>query len=392
MRTVSANEFRNWLQKQQQSIDNAYKEIEQIQAEYQGSYTRFKASHDQMLQTLANQVESQPGLLPPALQQQVDARTPIEHKAITDRIAALEGQEIPPLQKQMDDLIHRGQEETANLRDKNPQLNEREEAYKNDIANWQGQLNELDKQLAQLRKGLGFILHAWKIHELDRERYRIAGRLDVLNSQVNQVRVEWQDLHDKVVKDQADLQTQWQALAVQLGQLEQERDYMAQDVDALVRHRALVYVFDNLKTPVPGAPPALDANLKQMIQLNIATDDFQAALGSVAGILGIAKGVDEGLNRMSASVQSLIDEQTKNSAYLPALKIALPDTAVAFGAAWDDLTAQSRDEKKLADHPADFTAALKPFLDNNLSSDRIAGFFNALGDALTAATQSWRSA
>ncbi len=391
MRTLSANDFRNFLQQQQQRITKAYNEIEQIQAEYQGSYTRFKASHDQTLQALTDQIEAQPGILPPALQQQVDARTPVEHKTITDRIALLEGKVIPPIQKQMDDLIQHGQQETAILRDQNPKLNAREEAIKNDLANWHKQLDDLNTQLAQLRKGLGLVLHAWKIHDLDRERFRMAGRIDVLNDQLNKVRQEWKDLHDKVVKDQADQQAKWQALMVQLGQLEQERDYLAQDIDALAKHRALLFVLDNCKAPVPGTPAALDANLKQMIQLNIATDDFETALGSVAGILGIAKGVNEGLNRMGASVNALIDEQYKNSAYLPALNIPLPDSAVAFGAAWDDLAAKTRDEKKLADHPADFSAACKPFLDSNFTQDHIVGFFNSLGAALSQATQSWRS-
>ena len=392
MRTLSANEFLNFLQQQQQRVTNAYNEIEQIQAEYQGSYTRFKTSHDQTLQALADQVEAQPGNLPPALQQQIDARTPVEHKAITDRIALLEGKVMPPFQKQLDDLIQHGQQENAILRDQNPKLNTREEAIKTDLANWHKQLDDLNTQLAQLRKGPGIILHAWKIHELDRERFRMAGRIDVLNDQLNKVRQEWKDIYDKRTKDQADLQAQWQALMVKLAQLQQERDFLAQDVDALSRHRALLFVLDNYKAPVPGIPASLDANFKQLIQLNIATDDFEAALGSIAGILGIAKGVNEGLNRMGASVNALIDEQSKNSAYLPALSIPLPDSAVAFGAAWDDLAAKTRDEKKLADHPADFSAACKPFLDSNFTQDHIAGFFNQLGAALTQATQSWRSA
>jgi hypothetical protein len=175
-----------------------------------------------------------------------------------------------------------------------------------------------------------------------------------------------------------------------LAQLQQEHDLLAQNAEALARRRASLFVLDNLKTPASAAESALDAQLKQMIGLNIQTDDFQTALGSVAGILGILKGVDEGLRRLRESANALIAEQQRHSAYLPALHIELSDGVLAFGAAWDDLIAKTKDEKTFAAHPTDFSAAMKPFLDERLTNAQITGFFNALGQAIQAATAGWR--
>jgi hypothetical protein len=203
------------------------------------------------------------------------------------------------------------------------------------------------------------------------------------------VRQEWKDLSTNTAKNEADWRAQWQQKTTQLSQVQQQHDYLEQNTVAEAQHRATVYVIDNLKS----LPASGDATLLQpMIDLNIQTDDFQAALGSVAGILGILKGVDEGLKRLGESVQALIAEQQRHSEFLPSLNIALDDQVTAFGQTWDDLIAKSKDEKTLATHPVDFVTAMKPFLEKRLTQEHIAAFFNALGEALKHATASWRGA
>jgi hypothetical protein len=214
--------------------------------------------------------------------------------------------------------------------------------------------------------------------------------METLDHELGKVRKEWQDLSDLAHKNEADWKAQWQQKVAQLGELRQEHDHLVQNGDVLARHRAIFFVVDNLKEPAVGAPQALDGALKPMIELNIQTDSFQAALGSVAGILGIAKGVNEGLNRLSASVKALVDEQTRNSAFLPALNVSLTDDVLAFGSVWDDLAAKAKDEKALAQHPMDFVAASKPFLAERLTKEHIAAFFDALGKALTQTTAGWK--
>ena len=105
-------------------------------------------------------------------------------------------------------------------------------------------------------------------------------------------------------------------------------------------------MLDNLKA-LPGADP----ELQKMVDLNIQTDDFQAALGAVAGLMGTVSGIRQGLERFGASVSALIEEQSRNSQYLPELKLDVPKEAAAFDRQWDELIACVRDEKALANHP-----------------------------------------
>ncbi len=389
-RPLKAEELYRWVSDTRGSIASAFREVEQIQSEYQGSYTRLSAEHDQTLGALAGQIEAMSDPLDPALKQKLDAQTPVERAAIQKRLADLEGQEIPQTQKQADDLLKKGQDELAALRDLNKELNDREENLKKQLADGQAQLDNLNGQVKTLGHGLGFILHLGQIHALDRERFKVVGRMEGLTGDLEKVREQWKNLHDDTEKNQAGLKLQWQAAITQLGQLREEHDYLTADPDSIARHRALVLILDSLKTQLHVAPPQLDVNLEKMVELNCETDDFQAALGSVAGILGIAKGMDEGLARFGESVKALIDEQDRNSEFLKPLQIMLPDGAAALPATWDDLAAKAKDEKQLADHPADFVSAMKPFLDDRLTPDHITAFFNGLGAALQQATQTWK--
>ena len=386
---VDALGFLNFIDGQNTKINAAFREIEELQKLFQGSYTRFRAEHDKTLAALGAQIESARDGSGDALKAPIDARVPAERKTIDARVATLEQKLIPGFQTEADKVLARAQSRTQELRTKNPQLNDREEKLKAEIAAQTKTLADLNTQVQKLSSGLGFIFNIGKIHALDAQRQQTVGRLQTLNQQLTQIRQEWKKLHDDVSQEEHNLQVEWQTASVTLGKLRQEHDYLAQNAAAEARHRAITFVIDNLKTMPPGANNS--AAFKPMIDLNIQTDDFQAALGAVAGILGVLKGIEDGLTRIFESVKALKAEQAKNSAYLPSLQFELPDAALAFAKTWDDLIAKSKDDKYLGAHPAEYIAAIQPFLDERLTKEHITDFFNGLGDAIQRATAGWKS-
>ena len=387
-RALDVNGFDAFLDDQHSHISAAYKEIEQLQAEYQGAYTRFKAEHDQTLYALVDKIEAGANGTGKSLSAQIEARAGEEQPLIVQQIADLASQ-LDRLQAEADNVLARIQQAIAQRREMNPKLNEREEQLKSDVARQQQTLNELNTQISQLSRGLGVIRHPVKIFTLDRERWKILGRLQQLEDELHKVRLDWKNLAERTTKDEADWKTQWQEKTLQLSQLRQQQDYLSQNTAAEARHRATVYVIDNLKT-LPDASEA--AALQPMIDLNIQTDDFQAALGSVSGILGNLTGMQEGLRRFKASLRSLAAEQQQHSDYLAPLHFRLSDEALAFGQTWEDLIARTQDEKTLAAHPADFVTAMESFMAERLSEEHITHFFNSLGATLDDATRSWKSA
>ncbi len=387
-KSLDVSGFDRFLDGQTTWISSAYTEIEQLQAEYQGAYTRFRIEHDKTLYALAGQIEAGANGTGKSLKAQIAARTNEEQPLIVKQIDDLKGQ-LEQLQTEADEVLAHIQQATAQLREMNPKLNEREEKLKSDVAQQQKTLNDLNAQISQLSRGLGVLLHSVKIFTLDRERWKTLGRLEQLEEELHKVRLDWKNLSDRTTKDETKWKDQWQQKTLQLNQLRQQYDYLSQNTAAEAQHRATVYIVDNLKA-LPDASEA--ATLQPMIDLNIQTDDFQAALGSVSEILGTLTGVREGIKRFKASLHSLDAEQQQHSDYLSPLHFQLSDDVLAFSQTWEDLIAKTKDEKALATHPADFVAAMKSFMAERLSNDRISQFFDALGAALNAATSSWKSA
>ena len=378
---MKADEFLGYLNTQMSKLQQAYDEIGHVQREYQGSYVTFRTDHDRTLQAL---VDTRSGSLPDPLPAQVEARLPAERQAVAQRVDELSKQ-IAAKQAEADARIAAVQAGMAEIRTLNPQLDQREEQLKAMIAFRAQALHDLNAQVNRLAAGLGFVLHFGKIHGLDNDRHRLVGQLEALSEDLVKVRKEWQEKHEAFAAGQAQEQVAWQAMMVEVGRLKAERDVLTADPEAQARRRATLYVLDNLKS-LPGAEP----DLQKMVDLNIQTDDFQVALGAVAGIMGTINGIRQGLERFGASVSSLIEEQSRNSQYLPDLKLDVPKEVAAFDRQWDELIACVRDEKALANHPTDFVRATRPFVDERLTKERITTYFDALGGALKAATTGWK--
>jgi hypothetical protein len=378
---MKADEFLGYLNAQGGKLQQAYDEIGHVQREYQGRYVTFRADHDRTLESL---VDTRAGALPDPLPAEVEARLPAERQAMAQRVDELNKQ-IAARQGEADARIAAVQAGMAAIRAVNPQLDQREEQLKAKIAFRTQTLHDLNAQVSKLAAGLGFVLHFGKIHGLDNDRHRLVGQLETLNADLVKVRTEWKEKHEAFEAGRAQEQAAWQGMMVEVGRLKAERDDLTVDPEAQARRRATVYIVDNLKS-LPGADP----DWQKMVDLNIQTGDFQAALGAVAGLMGTVSGIREGLERLGASVSALIEEQSRNSQYLPELKLDLPDDAAAFDRQWDELIACVRDETALAGHPTDFVRATRWFVDERLTKERITGYFDALGEALKAATAGWK--
>jgi chromosome segregation ATPase len=351
---MKADEFLGYLNAQMSRLQQTYDEIGHVQREYQGSYVTFRADHDRTLQTLA---DTRAGSLPDPLPAQVEERLPAERQALAQRVDELSKQ-IAAKQAEADARIAAVQASMAEIRALNPQLDQREEQLMAKIAFRTQALHDLNAQVSKLAGGIGFVLHFGKIHGLDNDRHRLVGQLETLNGDLVKVRKEWQEKHEAFTASQAKEQADWQAMMVEVGRLKAERDGLAVDPEAQARRRAVLYVL--------------------------------AALGAVAGLMGTVGGIRQGLERLGASVSALIDERSRNSQYLPELKLEVPKEAAAFDQQWDELVVCVRDEKALAQNPTDFVRATRPFVEERLTKERIGVYFEALGGALKAATAGWK--
>jgi len=390
-RTVSLDQLNDFLADNRRKINAVGREVEEIQVGFNSAYVEFKADHDAQLASLTETLFERLDGIGAESRALVDERAIAERRLLAERRTELRDKLIPQTQVEADAILAQAQEQTKALRLLNPQLDKREEAYKAQRAALETRLAQLNSEISQRSRGLGFILRFISISKLDRQRHLILGQLETLAQNLKEVRQEWQTSQQEFQAEQGALQGKWRELSLKVAELKRELAYLDDDAqrEALAMKRAVRYVLDNLKEPVP-CPGDLKPGLETMIALNIKTDAYQEGLGAVGGLIALLDSVGKGMDSFQESVGGLIGEQRMHSEFLPRLKVRLPDSAVAFHNQWDGLKAKMRDDARLCANPAEFLEVAQPVIERDLSDEAVTSMFNSLGQALTESTKKWR--
>jgi len=390
-RTVSLDQLNDFLSDNRRKIDAVGREVEEIQVGFNSAYVEFKADHDAQLASLTETLFEKLDSIGPELRDRIDERAVEERRLLAERRTELREKLIPQTQAEADAVLVQAQEQTKTLRQLNPRLDEREELYKAQRAALEMKLAQLNSEISQRSRGLGFVTHFISVAKLDRQRHRILGQLETLAQNLKEVREEWQTSQQEFQVGQETLQSQWRELSLKVAELKRELTYLDDDAqrESLAVKRAVRHVLDNLKEPVPR-PGDLRPGLEAMIELNVKTDAYQEGLGMVGGLIALLDSVGKGMDSFQESVGGLIGEQRMHSEFLPGLKLRLPDSAIAFHNQWDGLRAKMRDDARLCAHPTEFLEAARPVIQRDLSNEAVTSMFNNLGQALTEATGKWR--
>jgi hypothetical protein len=393
---MNAKKMLQYLDDHKAAIDALVAQLDEVQVAFNARFDDFKGRHDRRLDHLVDQIADRldPGQTPAIhadLHAAVEARLPEERARIDERRQEVRDKYLPQRQKAADDLLHRAQAEVATLRKLNPLLDAREERVKAQKAELEAQLAEWNEEIRRKSRGLGVVRHFLAITKADRERQRIIGKLETVNESLHHYRTEWAQKHQEVEAHQAEYQARWQLESVAVARLQTELDQLDDEArrEDLALRRAIRHVVDALKEPSPSPDPEIDAGLKEMIELNIQTDDYHEGLASVGGMIGLLRGIKSGLEAIRQSIEGLDNEQRMHSAYLKPLGFDLPGRIEALRKQWPALAQQFADEKTIGAHPADFSAAVKPLLEGTLSEANIEAMFKELGATIQRATAAW---
>ncbi len=388
---MKAERLLQYLDEQRRWVHALIEQLDEIQVAFNARYDEFKARHDATLARLGEQVAARPDALHPRLRAAIEERVEVERQRIHERRKRIRDEYLPARREAADDLLRKAQEQMATLRKLNPRLNEREEELKGAKARLEARLAALNAEIGEKSRGLGVVWHFLTITKADRERQRIIGRLEAINEELYKVRREWEREREQVEKKQAELQERWRLESVAVARLQAELDRLDDKAsrEALALRRAVRYVLDNLKEPMPGPDPELNAALEEMITLNIQTDEYHEGLAAVSGFIGLLRGIDGGLKAIRQSVHSLYREQQMHSAYLAPLYFILPGSVQAMSEQWPILAERFADEETVGRHPAEFAANIKPLLEGPFSEKQIETVFADLGRMIRRATARW---
>ena len=389
--TVSLEQLNDFLSDNRRKINAVGREVEEIQVGFNSAYVEFKADHDAQLASLTETLFEKLDSIGSELQDRIDERVVEERRLLAERRTELREKLIPQTQAEADAVLAQAQEQTKALRQLNPRLDEREESYKAQLAALEIKLAQLNSEISQRSRRLGFITRFISIAKLDRQRHRILGQLATLARNLKEVRDDWQTSQQEFQAEQGSLQGRWRELSLRVAELKRELAYLDDEAqrEDLAMKRAGRHILDNLKDPVP-CPADLRPALKAMIELNVKTDAYQEGLGTVGGLVALLDSVGRGMDSFQESVGGLIGEQRMHSEFLPGLKLRLPDSAIVFHNQWDGLRAKMRDDARLCAHPTEFLEAARPVIQRDLGDEAVTSMFNSLGQALTESTEKWR--
>jgi hypothetical protein len=388
---MNAKQLLRYFDQQKDEIQSLVDQLDEVQVAFNAQFDQFKARHDATLDRLSGQIYEQMEATSPELHAAIEQQAEEERRQIDERRTKVRDQYLPQRQKAADELLQAAQAELAALHTLNPQLDQKEETFKAGRAKLEAQLAEFNEEIRQKSRGLGVMVNFVAILRADRQRQRIIGRLESLHDSLRNVRQEWEQKRQETQAHQAELQSKWQLESIAVARLQTELDQLDDPAqrEELAMRRAIRHVLDALKVPSASTDPELEAGLQEMIELNVRTDDYHDGLASVGGVIGLARGIQSGLEAIAKSVGGLQNEQEMHSAYLKALDFDLPGRVKTFHEQWPELARRFADEKAIGGNPAQFSAAVKPLLEGPLSQASIERMFDDLGTMIERAAAQW---
>jgi len=396
---MNANQLPEYVTAQEKAVQALAAQLDEVQVAFNARFDQFKAQHDAALaevsELVAERYEQSAGradAVPEGVRRAVEERLPGEREKIAARRTVVRDRALPASRQAADAVLSEAQAELAELRALNPQLDEKEEAAKKLQQELQGRMVALNEEIRRQSRGLGVVTHFLSILKADQERQRTIGRLEEVNETLRRVRDEWNGKRQEVSARQAELQERWQAESVEAARLQAELDRLDDPARAegLALRRAIYATLDGLAEAEGSADAELDAGLRRMAGLNAQTEAYHEGLGVVAGLMGLLGGIAAGLRALLESVEGLRREQEMHRDYLEPLRFELPPDVRDFHEQWRALERRFADETAVAAHPAEFSAAVKPLLEEELSPARIEAMFNSMGQMIRQATLAWK--
>ena len=379
-------EFYRYTRENRKRIADVYREIEEIQYQFNDLHARRLEERKKLIAAQAQLLLEASDDLPIELVQLLAAQEQVERKAIQEEIARLES-EIADKRQRAEGFIKEAQRQVAYLREQNPILNQQEEELKARRISLENEIQRLDTEIKRLsRFPFGWLIHFVKRRRLRRERAQLAENLEAISTGIRTVREKWQAEKKQLQESQTDLQSQWQALSVETAQLQARLDYLRANIDEQSRRNAAQNLLSNLRELPVTTGPWKD-RLTPLLELGRTKSEYEAGLTSVAEILGLLKGLGEGMDRFIRSVATLYEEQHRYK--LPPLTLNLSDAVISFHAAWPDFQSKVKDEKYLGTHPLEFSQRVQDSVRERFNEAAIQKMFEDMGAAMTRATKAW---
>ena len=384
---MDLDDFYRYLQDKSAELQAAYKEIEEVQFQFNDLFKQELAAWQGVFSTVFPQVLAGRKGLPGDFAAQIDRAEQEELAALKKEIAELD-QQVSESRSKMDKLTEQAQEATKALRGENPDLNNTEEEIKAELQESEDEYARLYEQIDKLDNGpFGWLTHAGQLSKLKGQQGTAKRKQAKLLNRLREVRQEWQEKITAAGERQSLFRKEWEDISVKTAQAQGRLDYVQANLDALAAQNAVQKTLEGLEQ-APLVPGELGTALADLARRNQVRREYEVGLRAVAEALGLTKGVGEGMTRFQKSVATVLEEQRRYN--LKQIKVELPERVVQLNETWKALRTQVKDEKYLGKHPLEFSRIIDGAIKERLTDASIQDLFETMGHALDEATAAWK--
>ncbi|MHB0857464.1 MAG: hypothetical protein ACYC5M_07810 [Anaerolineae bacterium] len=387
VRSMTLSEFHRYLDEKRRELESCYKEIEEVQFQFNDIFRQELAGWQQQFAFCLPRVATQREQLPSEFARQINAAIDEEREKLRQEIAALE-QESEEKQRAADELLGQAQKATKQLRTASPDANEQEEKLKAEMVRLQDEFAQAYEELEAIDTfPLGWLTHMGRISRLKKQQRLIKSQQNDTLKNLRQIRQGWLEQVQEVGDTQSEYRQQWQQLSVRISEAKARAEHLSTNLDALAEEKGLQRVLETLdKAPVVGGE--LGTGLMDLVRRNQVRRDYEHGLRAVAEALGLTKGVGEGLKRFQKSLGTVVQEQRRYS--LKEVQVGLPDWVFGLNETWKHLEVRVKDEKHMGANPMEFSTIVQKFISERLTNQSIEALFETMGEALNRATDAWK--
>ncbi|MEI6501824.1 MAG: hypothetical protein WCP21_12455 [Armatimonadota bacterium] len=361
------------------------KEIEEVQHEFETRFMQSQQRYDNARTAARVWVEAHDWKQPAWLGEAVEKALPPMRDRKRVRIAELK-QQLSDLTTQRQGIEQQNDATMGQIKTQNPQLNAREEELKQQETEARDHFYKLTADWKKTGGGLGWLLRPGAVRKAREAMEKANTDWINTNARLAEVRNSWVALKQKTDETETTLQQAWRLRTAEIARLNRELSELERDLEAVAHDAVVEELLTTVAGPQSSDEPEFDKLLAEVVAARDENNSYEAGITQVAELMGLMKGVAEGLTRMAESVNGVQKEQDEHSE-LARLKLVTPQNVLEFHQIWATLLPLVQDEKQAAEHPTPFADSIKQAVGDRLSDKAIDAMFTAMGDELNRATK-----
>ena len=358
-------------------------------------YRENLGSFDEKKRELENRLKDNLPNLSEKLKDDIGYRIQTQRRRMEDKLKNFQ-EDIDELERQRDEVHAELTEETERIRKLNPELDQNEEALKEEKRKIVAEAKPLRQEARRLSD---VFLGRWKnrarIRELEYQIENLQREIDDLTVKINDVRKIWQEKKEEWRREKVTAEQRWNEITLRIAEIRHEYIYNKTNQETIVLEEGIRRFAEEL---MDGTNVKAEDYSDEVVKIYFAEfsrllerkKTLESSLDVLAKLIGKLIGIDRGIKRLRKSVDALKDEQDRYAS-LRQLQIETPQTISDLEKLLETLEAIPT---KTLEEPEEARSILGPFLDEEkgqLSDENIKEFFDSVGDNLQAAVQTyWR--